>query len=291
MSFAGLWGRTSTTLGMIKISHTIFALPFALASLLLASEGRPSPAVLGWVLLAMVTARSAAMAFNRLVDRHFDLENPRTRERALPAGQVSSRFVGWFVACNAGLFVLAAGMLNPLCLALSPVALLVVLGYSFAKRFTALCHLWLGVALGLTPLAGWVAVRGVVDQSVILPMLLAVGVMFWVTGFDVIYACQDADFDRRAGLHSLPARIGVRRALVVAALFHGVTLLAFGGAGVLAELHSWYRWGWSAVAVLLLVEHVLAWPVQARRLKVAFFHVNALVGPILLAAVAGELYA
>ena len=291
MSASGAWmGNTAVALKMIKFSHSIFALPFALASLLLASQGKPSVWVVSWVVVAMVGARSAAMAFNRLVDQRIDHNNPRTRDRALPAGEVTPRFVVMFVVISIALFVLAAAMLNPLCLSLSPVALVVILGYSFAKRFTALCHLWLGVALGITPLAGWVAVTGQVDGSIVTPLLLGFAVLFWVAGFDVIYACQDADFDREAGLYSIPARLGVRRALYLAASFHLVALGCLIAVATTARLNGSYYGGVAVVAVLLAVEHWLAWPLEARRLQIAFFHVNSWVGVVMLAAVVGELY-
>lgn len=214
----GLLGRTSATLRMIKVSHTVFAMPFALAALLLATDGRPTPWVLSWVVVALVGARSAGMAFNRLVDVRFDAANPRTRGRELPSDKLGRNFVRGFVLVACGVFVLAAGMLNPLCLALSPLALAVVLGYSFAKRFTAASHLWLGVALGISPVCAWLAVTGRFDESLWIPAPFSAAVLLWVAGFDLIYACQDADFDRSAGLHSVPARFGVPVALRLSAL-------------------------------------------------------------------------
>src|SRR5262245_6251966 len=191
-------------LDMIKFEHTLFALPFALLSLFLASEGMPEPRVLLWVLVAMVGARSTAMAMNRIADRRFDAENPRTRDRHLPAGTVRLLTAWVFALGSAALFVVAAWRLNALTLALAPVALAVVWSYSWTKRFTWASHLWLGLALALAPLGAWIAVRGRLDP---LPLVIGAGVLFWVAGFDTIYACQDVEFDRRAGLFSLPARL------------------------------------------------------------------------------------
>lgn len=288
---SSVWSRASVTLEMIKIGHSVFALPFALGAMLLAADGHPSARVVLWVVVAMVTSRSAAMAFNRLVDHSIDGRNPRTLARALPAGLVTRRFVLLFIVLQVGLFVTAAGMLNPLCLALTPVALAVILGYSYAKRFTVLCHLWLGLALGITPLAGWIAVTGVVDSSILTPAGMAVAVLFWVAGFDVIYGCQDASFDREVGLHSIPARVGVPRALQLAAAFHLTTVAALLLLQRFAGLGIWYGTSVALVSALLLVEHVIARSGDGSRLQVAFFHVNSTVGFVFLAGILGELYA
>jgi 4-hydroxybenzoate polyprenyltransferase len=276
-------------LEMIKVAHSVFALPFALGSLLLASGGRPSVSVTLWVVVAMVSARSAAMAFNRLVDHRIDGFNPRTRGRALPAGTLSRNFVRGFVIVSCLLFVLAAGMLNPLCLALAPVALAVILGYSYAKRFTVLCHFWLGASLGLTPLAAWIAVTGRVDSSVAIPAALGVAVLFWVAGFDLIYACQDEDFDRERGLHSLPARFGAGRALRMAAACHLLALAALAALGPLAGLGGPWCVAVGVVGLLLAVEHWIAWSRRPEHLRVAFFHVNSAVGLVVLAGIVGDL--
>jgi 4-hydroxybenzoate polyprenyltransferase len=276
---------------MIKVAHSIFALPFALAALVLAADGWPGTRRLLLVVGAMVTARAAAMGFNRLVDASFDARNPRTSGRALPAGKLSRAFAAGFVAVAAGAFVACSIALNPLCGWLSPVALAVVLGYSYAKRFTALCHLWLGVALGISPLAAWIAVTGRVDATTWIPGALAIAVLFWVAGFDLIYACQDVAVDRREGLFSLPARLGPRRALRVAAAFHAVTVAALIFAGRLARL----GWVWLAavavIAAILLIEHRIADADDPRRLEVAFFRANAAVGPLVLVAVILEVCA
>src|SRR5688500_14769589 len=202
---------------MIRFSHTIFAMPFALASAALAAREGFRWSQLGWIVLAMVAARSAAMGFNRLVDHAYDAQNPRTAGRELPTGALGRGEVWVFVAISAAALVAAAALLNPLCLALSPLALSIVLGYSYTKRFTALSHLVLGLALAVAPVGAWLAIRGAFHP---VPIVLGLAVLFWVAGFDVIYACQDVAFDRGAGLHSLPARLGVRRALVVARILH-----------------------------------------------------------------------
>jgi 4-hydroxybenzoate polyprenyltransferase len=287
----GLLGKTAVTLEMVKVAHTLFALPFALASLLLAAGGWPGARLFALVVAAVLTLRAAAMAFNRLVDARFDARNPRTSGRALPAGRLSPAFAAGFVVVCVVAFVACSLLINRLCAWLSPVALVVALGYSYAKRFTSLSHLWLGVALGISPLAAWVAVRGVVDASTWIPGALAIAVLFWVAGFDLVYACQDVDFDRREGLHSLPARLGPRRALRLAAVFHAVTLAALAAAGRLAGL-GW-KWGIAVVVVglLLLAEHRIADPADPRRLEIAFFRINAAIGPLLLLAVLLERWA
>jgi 4-hydroxybenzoate polyprenyltransferase len=287
----GLVEKTAVTLDMVKVAHTVFALPFALAALFLAARGWPGWRLFGLVVIAMLSARAAAMAFNRVVDVQFDARNPRTSGRALPAGRLSIQFAVGFVVVCCALFVVVATRLNALCGWLSPVALAVVLGYSYAKRFTALCHVWLGVALGISPLAAWVAVKGVVDATTWTPGALAVAVLTWVAGFDVVYACQDVDFDRREGLASVPARLGAARALRLARWIHVVTVVALAAAGVLAR----FGWKWSVavalVALLLVVEHRVADPADPRRLEAAFFRVNAAIGPLVLVAVLAELFA
>jgi 4-hydroxybenzoate polyprenyltransferase len=287
----GLLEKAAVTLQMIKVAHSVFALPFGLSALFLAARGWPGARLLLLVVLAMVSARAAAMTFNRLADADLDARNPRTRERALPTGRLTRGFSAGFTLLCCAAFVACAAAINRLCGWLSPVALAVVLGYSYAKRFTALCHLWLGAGLALAPLGAWVAVKGAVDASAWIPGALAIAVLFWVAGFDLIYACQDVDFDRREGLQSLPARLGARRALRLASAFHAVTVAALGVAGRLAGL-SW-KWGLAVAAVgaLLVVEHWIADPADARRLEQAFFPVNAAIGPLLFLAVLAELYA
>ena len=264
----------ATVLETIKFQHTIFALPFALTGMILAARGWPPVRIFGWVVVAMVGARSAAMTFNRIVDRRIDAANPRTAGRALPAGRLSLRFAWGFTLVSVALFVLAAGMLNRLCLALSPVALAVILGYSFTKRFTAASHLALGLALGIAPMAGWLAVRGSFAPA---PFLLTAAVVAWTAGFDILYACQDIEFDRSVGLYSIPARLGVGRALKVSAGLHLITVLALAALVPVADLGWVYRLGIVLIAGLLLYEHSLVSPRDLSRLNAAFFRVNAAV--------------
>jgi 4-hydroxybenzoate polyprenyltransferase len=283
--------RTATVLlEMVKFSHTVFALPFALTGALLAANypepGRglaalPAPATLGWILVAMVGARTAAMGLNRLVDHHIDAANPRTAGRALPAGLVTRAQVVALVAVAALVMLLAASRLNPLCLALAPVALALFTLYSYTKRFTSLSHVVLGVCLAGAPLGAWVAVRGTVDLAV-LPLCLAV--VCWLAGFDVLYALQDVEFDRRAGLHSLPARLGVRRSLTLARAFHAVMVLLLVSLPLALPLGSVYVAGVVVVALLLAYEHSLLSPGDLSKLDVAFFNVNGTISVTFLAA-------
>jgi 4-hydroxybenzoate polyprenyltransferase len=267
---------------MIKFSHSIFALPFALASATLAARHGYTAGALTWIVVAMVAARSAAMGFNRLADQEIDARNPRTAGRELPRGLLGRSEVWAVVLFSAALFVLAASRLNPLCLALSPVALLLVFGYSYAKRFTALSHLILGLCLAVAPVGAWLAIRGRFAQE---PLVLGLAVLFWVAGFDVIYACQDVEFDRGHGLHSIPARLGVGRALLLARLFHvltvGLLLVLF----AITPLHPVYLAGVLLVAVLLGYEHSLVKEDDLSRVDVAFFTLNGWISVGYLAAV------
>jgi 4-hydroxybenzoate polyprenyltransferase len=275
-------------LGLVKFEHTLFALPFALVSLLVATGGRPPGRVLFWVLVAMVGARSAAMAFNRIADRDYDRRNPRTAARHIPAGLVSVRGAAAFTAAAAALFVFAAWRLNPLCLALSPVALAVVLLYSYAKRVTELSHLVLGLSLAIAPVGAWLAATG---RFAPFPLWTAAGVLFWAGGFDTIYGCQDADFDRRAGLRSLAARFGTPRALWAARLLHALAVACFAaacarGPGLGAPALA----GVGVTAALLVVEHRLVRGGDLARIDQAFFTINSWIGVVMLAAVALDLY-
>jgi 4-hydroxybenzoate polyprenyltransferase len=271
---AGLVRSLRTTLEMIKFSHTLFALPFALYAAFLAAGGWPSAATLCKILLAMVGARSAAMAHNRLADRRIDAANPRTASRALPTGALSVGFVRTFLAASVILFVAAAASLNHLTLMLSPVALALLLAYSYTKRFTALSHLVLGLCLGLAPVGAWIAVRGSLE---LLPILLGLAVLFWTAGFDVIYALQDEGFDREAGLRSIPARLGARRALLVSALFHvAMTILLLAvwrgtGGGLLL------LFGIAATVAALVYQHAVVRPGDLSRVNAAFFTANGFV--------------
>jgi len=264
-SRAVLYGR------MVRLSHSVFALPFALASAALAAGEGTRWRHVAWIVVAMVGARSAAMGFNRLADHEIDARNPRTAGRELPRGVLRRAEVWAFVALSAGALVLAAAMLNPLCLMLSPVALAIVFGYSYTKRFTALSHLFLGLGLALAPVGAWLAIRGQLAPA---PIVLGLAVLCWVAGFDTIYACQDVAFDREAGLHSLPARLGVARALQVARALHvvAVTLLAL--VYPFAPLHPIYLLGVAGVAALLVYEHALVSAEDLSRVDAAFFAMN-----------------
>lgn len=275
-------------LEMIKFEHTIFALPFAFLGMILAAEGWPAWPVVGWIVVAMVGARSAAMAFNRLVDREIDAANPRTAGRELPSGVLSPRFVALFVVVSIVVFVFAASRLNRLALLLSPVALLVLLGYSYTKRFTSLSHLVLGLALAGAPLGAWIAVRGELAAT---PWILGAAVLLWVAGFDVLYALQDREFDRERGLHSIPVWLGERSALVVSALFHllMLALLAVLPRGYERGLGTAYWVGVAGCAALLAYQHWVVRPGDLSRLNAAFFFANGLLATWLFAATAVDL--
>ena len=287
-------------LGLIRFSHTVFALPFALASAAVAWRvaGRVEAVEVAGILACMVAARTAAMAFNRLVDRRLDAENPRTAGRHIPAGLLSVRAVALFTVGSAAAFVAATGLFalkatpNWWPLMLSVPVLAFLLGYSLAKRFTSLAHFWLGAALALAPLAAWLAILGPVRLEV--PATLAGAVLFWVTGFDLIYACQDAEFDRRSGLHSVPARLGVPGALAVAKVCHAVAVTMLAGFGALAfgappGGGQLFAVGLAAIALLLVYEHSLVSAADLSRVNAAFFQVNAVVSFGVLALVLGQL--
>lgn len=281
--------RARLTLSMVKFSHSVFALPFALMGAWLASGGLPRWRSLGLIVVAAVAARTAAMAFNRLVDRDIDADNPRTAVRELPSGALSPSYAAGLVALSSAIFVLAAYLLNPLSAALSPLVLLVLLGYSLVKRFSSLVHFVLGIALGLAPLGAWIAVRGNFEGDLAIPLLLFGAVWTWVAGFDVIYSCQDAAFDASRGLHSLPAKLGIARALVVSRLLHALTVLALVALGVRADLGAVY-FGAAALAALLLVwEQSLVKADDLSRVDVAFFTVNGWVGIALFVGLAVDM--
>ncbi|MDX2037433.1 MAG: UbiA-like polyprenyltransferase [Isosphaeraceae bacterium] len=289
-----MWKRVSDLLGMIKFSHTLFALPFAILGALLAASG-PSGVrggVREWVgiLLCMATARSAAMAFNRLVDREFDAANPRTAGRHLPAGTLSVRSVAIFTVVNCVLFVGATSLFLPnrLPLILSIPVLLWLLGYSYAKRFTSLPHLWLGAALMLAPMSAWIALRGDFGWP---PLWLGLAVLFWVTGFDVIYACQDEAHDRSVGLRSLPARLGARRALRVAAMLHAATVVCLVALWRVYPMGSIFLGAVALVALLLAYEHAIVRPDDLSRVNQAFFQVNIAISIGLMIAGGLDLWA
>lgn len=261
----------AATLSMIRFAHTVFAMPFALLAAVLAAGGLPSPRTLLWIVVAMVGARSAAMSFNRIVDHDVDSKNPRTASRELPTGVLTRRFVFLFCAASAALFVLAAAQLNRLCLLLSPVALVVVLGYSLTKRFTALSHLVLGLSLAIAPIGAWIAVTGAFAP---LPIVLALAVVFWVAGFDVIYSLQDEAFDKEQGLRSLPAGLGSRRALLVSALFHAASLALLFGAFALARGGPLFGLGVVLAGAFLVRQHAIVKPGDLSRVDAAFFTAN-----------------
>jgi 4-hydroxybenzoate polyprenyltransferase len=264
---------------MIAFKHTVFALPFAVMSLVTATGPEwPTVRVWLWVVAAMVSARTAAMTFNRLADHRIDAQNPRTSGRALPAGRLSRRFAWGVTAVSATLFLLAAAMLNRLCLALAPPTLAVLLGYSYAKRFTSASHLWLGLALGIAPVGAWIAVTGTLDWP---PVVLGAAVMVWVAGFDIIYSLQDESFDRDRGLRSLPASLGGSRALLMARLLHLAALLGFVGFAIAAG-GGWIRMAAVAAAGALLVwQHRLVSPRDLRAVDAAFFTANGMLSVVM----------
>jgi len=274
------------SLEMIKWEHSIFALPFALCGAMLAADGWPSAWKLLWIVVAMVSARSAAMAFNRYVDAEIDAANSRTNMRAVPAGTLSKRFVAAFVGVACAVFVVAAAMLNLLTLVLSPIALAIVLLYSYTKRFTRWSHLVLGFALGVAPAAAWIAVRGSLDPRI---LLLTGVVTFWVGGFDVLYACQDCEFDASFGLHSLPRHYGVSRALLLARLMHGAMLLLLIAVVAAFGLGKLAAAGVVIVALLIAYEHSLVSANDLTKLNAAFFTMNGVISVLLFVFVAADL--
>jgi 4-hydroxybenzoate polyprenyltransferase len=276
---AGIVSNIRTTLEMIKIEHTLFALPFALLGAVLAARGLPSFSQILWIAVAMIGARSTAMAFNRVADRDYDARNPRTKMRAIPAGQLSVVFVLMFTICGAGTFLFAATMLNRLTLVLSPIALASIMLYSYTKRWTTLSHIVLGWCLAIAPTGAWIAVRGAIDSPA--PLLLSLVVLLWTAGFDVLYACQDYDFDRREGLYSIPARFGIARALWISRALHAgafaalVLLYFVTNLGLLAIV------GVIATGALLVYQHTLVRANDLSKLNAAFFTTNAFVSVIL----------
>jgi len=284
---AGILTKIRTTLEMIKWEHSIFALPFALTAMLLAAGGLPGWRTVAWIVVAMVAARSAAMAFNRWADADLDAENPRTRNRAIPAGLLTRKFVLGFILAAVVVFLVAAAELNRLTLELAPLALGVLLGYSYLKRFTRWSHLGLGLALGLAPTAAWIAVRGSLNPRI---LVLTAAVTLWAGGFDVLYACQDYEHDRAAGLHSLPQAVGIAAAFRAARAMHVAALWAL----------AWFAWlfnfglaGWLGIAVvglLLAYEHAIVSPRDLRRLNAAFFTMNGVIAMVFLAFVSADLW-
>jgi 4-hydroxybenzoate polyprenyltransferase len=279
--------KTAALLEMIKFKHTVFALPFALLGAFLAGRSIPPPQIFFWVIIAMIGARTAAMTFNRIADRRFDAANPRTKNRAIPAGTVSLKESWLLTAAASALFFFACAMLNPLCLAIAPFALALTFFYSLTKRFTWLCHVVLGVALAFSPLGGWAAAAGSLSGY---PWTLSLGVLFWVSGFDIIYASQDADFDRQAGLHSMPAKLGRKNAFRLAILFHVFAFLLFTLTGWLQGLNFVYHIGIALTGAALFYQHLIVNPRDLSRIEMSFFAMNGFIAMTLFIAACISLF-
>jgi 4-hydroxybenzoate polyprenyltransferase len=279
-----MWIRSLHTYGrLIKFSHTVFALPFALAAALLAHRHTPLTAkTLFWIVVAMAGARSAAMGFNRLVDRRFDALNPRTASRPSVTGEISTRAMGWLVVLSSAVFTASAAMLGDLCLKLSLPCLAVLFLYSYTKRFTAWSHLVLGFAIGLAPVGAWIAVTGTMDWRI---LLLSAALMTYIAGFDILYACQDVDFDTSAGLHSLPSRWGIEKALAFSSALHVLTAAFLAGLGFVFDLGRLFFALLAVISGLLFLEHRMVRPDRLEAIPVAFFHVNSVVSVLLFLAV------
>jgi 4-hydroxybenzoate polyprenyltransferase len=278
--------NVGTTLEMIKWEHSIFALPFALSGAMLAAAGWPDWHKVFWIVICMVTARSAAMAFNRWADARLDAANPRTAARALPAGLLSRRFVAGFTVVMSLAFIVAAAQLNRATLLLSPVVLAILMLYSYTKRFTRWSHLVLGLALGIAPAAAWIAIRGTLDPRIV---VLTVAVLFWVGGFDVLYACQDMAHDREAGLNSIPQTWGIPAAFWIARAMHLIMLCLLCWLLKLFALNAIAWTGVVAVGLLLLYEHLIVSPSDLRRLNAAFFTLNGVISIVFFLFVAAAL--
>lgn len=279
-------GKVGTFLEAIKFEHTIFALPFAYMGMLLAAGGRPTLWQLVWITVAMASARTLAMALNRLIDREIDARNPRTANRALPRRLLGAGEMTFYAGVAAMVLAVAAWLLNPLCLALMPLAVIVLTGYSYTKRFTWLCHLVLGLATGLAPVGAWTAVTATVDPR---SLILWLAVATWIGGFDLLYACQDIEFDRANGLYSVPARFGVKAALRLSSIAHALTFIAFVAIGLVMGMGVIYWLGLLAALALLVYEHALLKPHDMSRLDMAFFNVNGYIAVILFLSTAGDM--
>ena len=273
---------------MIKFEHTLFALPFAFLGAVLAAGGLPDWRRILWITAAMFGARSAAMTFNRIVDRRFDAANPRTAQRELPSGKLSVSFAWAFFIASLALFEIAAYSLNWLTFALSPVALIAVLGYSYAKRYTSFAHLILGLSLAISPSAAWIAVRGTLDSEV--PLLLSLLVMMWTAGFDVLYACQDYEFDVKAGLRSIPSRYGIKNSLWIARLFHFQAFIVLLFLYLVTDLGWLALAGVLAVGALMIYQHTLVKADDLSKMNAAFFTTNAFVSVILFLTFGGAVF-
>ncbi|AAR33771.1 putative 4-hydroxybenzoate polyprenyltransferase [Geobacter sulfurreducens] len=284
----GMFAKIRVFLEMIKFSHTVFALPFAFTGAVLAADGMPSAHQVFWILMAMVGARTAAMGMNRLIDAEIDARNPRTASRAIPAGLIGTGTVALFIVLSILLMLYAAWQLNPLCLYLSPVALFFLGLYSYCKRFTSLAHVVLGICLAAAPLGAWIAIRGTVEVPAI---LLGLAVLFWVAGFDILYALQDLDFDRASGLHSIPVRLGVNGSLWAARVFHLVMLGLLAGLYLSAGLGPWFLAGLAATIAMLGYEHWLLRHGDLTKLDAAFFTMNGYISITLFVATLADVLA
>lgn len=287
---ATLLVRARTFASLVRLSHSVFALPFALLSLLVATDGRPSPRLLVLVVLAVVAARTAAMAYNRYADRKLDQQNPRTAGREIPRGVVSPRQALALTAGSGIVFVAACWLLSPLCSWLALPTLAWLLAYSHVKRFSSLCHLWLGIALGLSPVAAWVAADGAFGPRLWAPVVLGAAVAAWVAGFDVLYACQDEQFDREAGLHSLPAWLGARAAMWCSRALHLLAAAGFVGFGLLAPLGIAFQIGVGLAVLLMVWQHALLRPRDLSRIQTAFFTANGMLAVAMFTAGCIDLY-
>ncbi len=265
-------------LDMIKFEHTIFALPFAYVGAFLAERGIPDGRTCLFILLAMVGGRTVAMGVNRIVDLKFDRKNPRTADRPLAKGTLKAAEAWLMVLASAALYFYACWNLTPLALKLSPFILAILVFYSYTKRFTPLCHLFLGLGIGITPTAGWIAVENSLSLP---PLLLSVGVMFWIAGFDILYACQDVEFDRKEGLHSIPASVGVEKAFRISSIFHFIAFTAFVAAGITAGLSWIYFFGTAVTFILLILQRRVITPQDLSKMNIAFFRLNAAISIIL----------
>jgi len=261
-------------LKMIKISHSVFALPFAFTGAILAASGIPSLKQMFWIAVAMVGARSGAMGLNRIIDRNIDAANPRTANREIPSGKIKVRDAVIFTFISLAVFVFAAYSLNPLCLKLSPIAIAVLVLYSYTKRFTWMAHFVLGIAISAAPLGAWIAIRGTFDWEIV---PLSIAVVFWLAGFDVLYALQDMEFDRSHGLHSIPQRFGIKRSLILSRIFHSVTWSLLAINGIIFNLNFVYWTGVFLVAGLLIYEHSLVKSHDLSKLNMAFFNMNGYI--------------
>lgn len=281
MKLSALMKKITILLEMIKFKHTVFAMPFALLGAFLAARGLPPLRVFFWVIIAMIGARTAAMTFNRIADRRFDAANPRTKDRAIPAGAVSLKESWLLTAAASALFFFASAMLNQLCLFISPFALALTFFYSLTKRFTWLCHVVLGIALAFSPLGGWAAAAGSLSGY---PWALSLGVLFWVSGFDIIYASQDAEFDRQAGLHSMPAKLGRKNAFRLAICFHILAFALFTLTGWLQALNFVYYIGILLTGAALFYQHLIVNPRDLSRIEMSFFSMNGFIALTLFIA-------